>query len=285
MEFLIRMIYHAFFLIWGIYSIRNDTWLPLCLAYILSAWGTLFYSVLFGRILYNNLTVTSVEAVTMAYYENPAVHRKADHPVIKAFSVPKIKWMATKIPDFSTLSVLDVGGGSGYWSTYMVDYCPNVHVLDISKEQLKMNPLPWEQKHVGTAYELSKSKDLQGKEFDVVFGSNLLHHLDRPVEAVKEYVKVAKKYVVIMEPVTNNPIMWLACQYPPWEFGVKRFTKAYVQGLMEEAGLKVIHHTYMGGMLLANRTPEWMLPLTFYWSKSKYSYFQLYICEKKDQAQ
>lgn len=278
MEFCLRAIFHALIFYLGF----NSAWLPVYVAHVLCFWGGLWWSVLVGRIIYNNLTITSVEDATYKYYQNPAKHRHASHPVIKAFSQPKIKWMASKIPDFSNLTVLDVGGGSGYWSTYMVDYCPNVHVLDISEEQLKLNPLPKEQKHVGTAYELSKSKDLQGKHFDVVFGSNLLHHLDRPVDALKEYVKVAEKYVVIMEPVTTNPIMWFASQYPPWEFGVKRFSEKYMRDLMEEAGLKVLHHTFMGGMLLANRTPTWLLPLTFYESTSKYSYFQLYICEKKN---
>jgi len=267
----------------GLYCVVYEKFVHLYLAYALFLMGFIWNACLYGRIIYNNLTNKSVERATYEYYQNPGKHRHANHPVIKAFAEPKLEWMVKHLPDFAKYRVLDVGGGCGYWSNYMVKYCPNVHVMDNSLEQLKLNSLPDNQKHVGDAYKILEGlQDLPEhlQTFDVVFASNLLHHLDRPVDAIKQYRKAASKYVVIMEPVTNNPVLWFGCQYPAWEFGVKKYSEAYVRGMIKQAGgLEILHSTFIGGMLLANRTPTWMLPLTFYRSTSRFSYFQMYICK------
>jgi ubiquinone/menaquinone biosynthesis C-methylase UbiE len=267
----------------GSYSLYHNTLLNLYVAYLFSFLGGLFYSILLAGIVYNNFTSKSVEEATFKYYSKKQLHRHASHPVIKAFAEPKIEYLIPLIPNFDKLSILDVGGGCGYWSTYMVNYCPNVSVIDISAEQIHMNPLPDSQKFVGSAYDLSRFEE---KKFDMVFGSNLLHHLDRPVDAIKEYRKAASEWVVIMEPVTTNPVMWVGCQFPAHEYGVKKYTEKFVRDIIDQAGgLEVVHHTFIGGMLLPNRTPEWLLPFSCYKSRSRFSYFQIFICKVVDMPQ
>ena len=188
----------------------------------------------------------SLEEATLAYYKNPVKHRRhATHPAIKAFTEPKIEWMVKQIPEFHTKSLLNVCGGRGYWSNYMVKYCPNVHIIDMSLELIKLNSLPEDQKHLGSAYELPWNTNT----FDVVLAPNLLHHLDHPVNAIRQYRTVASKYVVIVEPVTNNFFMWLGCQYPYWEYGVKKYSAKFVKDLIKEAGgLEIVAETFIGGM-------------------------------------
>ena len=129
----------------------------------------------------NYFMVGSVEEETFKYYQNAKLHRHYDHPVIEAFAGPKVEWIASQL-SLKDKSVLDVGGGNGYFSHHLMKICSSTHVVDISPEQLKMNPLPKECRHVGSAYEL----DFADNSFHIVLTSNLLHHLDNPEIAMKE---------------------------------------------------------------------------------------------------
>lgn len=222
-------------------------------------------------------TVTSVEDATIKYYENAKLHRRYDHPVIRAFAEPKVKWIVSKL-SLREKKVLDVGGGNGFFTQFLTKECPNLHCLDISPQQLKMNPLPEEKKHHGTAYKMPYFKD---NSFDVVFASNLLHHLDRPEVAMKEFHRIAKEHVIIVEPSNANPFMRFGSYVASHEYGARLQSKARVEKLITDTGLQMVHHTYQGGCILPNRTHKMFLPIAMKNSCNKWlSYFQIFISKK-----
>jgi ubiquinone/menaquinone biosynthesis C-methylase UbiE len=225
----------------------------------------------------------SIEQATAAYYDNAKLHRRYDHPVPVAYATPKVAWAYAALRelgvDVSRSSLLDVGGGNGYFSHILLSGCPDTHVLDVSAAQLAMNPLPDARKHLGTAYALP----FADASFDVVFSSNLLHHLDRPECAVREMTRVARRAVVVIEPSADNFALWLAAHFFAHERQARKFTRAHVEGLLRDAALTVRRHTFTGGLVLPNRTRAAALPYLFTDSTHPaLCMSQMFVCTKQE---
>lgn len=142
------------------------TWLLLFLGqkiasygYYMSGWALSAFMIylnlklIFIPAIRNYFTVEDVESLTYKYYQTTKLHRDYRHPVIQAFAGPKVDWIISKLT-LKNKSILDVGGGNGYFSQFFMKYCSDTHVLDISAEQLNMNPLPESKRHLGSAYNL-----------------------------------------------------------------------------------------------------------------------------------
>lgn len=213
-----------------------------------------------------------VEHSTHEYYSK-SKERLFSHPVIQAFSLPKYQWIKQQLPINEKTSVLDVGSGNGYFAQYFDQDC-QLTALDLSSNQLQYNPA--KNKKVGSAYELP----YQDNSFDIVFTSNLLHHLDEPEKAVKEMHRVSKKYVVINEPNRNNPMIFFGALCIPHERRAIYSSKKFLSQVIANSQLKTITHTFLGGFVMPNGTPEVMLPLAMAHSTSPLSFFQIFICEK-----
>ena len=149
--------------------------------------------------------------------------------------------------------------------------------MDISLEQLNSNPIRPEHRHLGSCYDLA----FANKSFDMVFASNLLHHLDHPNRALAEMVRVSKKYVVIVEASNGNPIMRLGACMMAHEYRSRLHSEAVVRRLLTDAGLEVLHHTHHGGLLLPNRSATWTIPWSMIHSRHpRISYFQVFIAKR-----
>lgn len=110
--------------------------------------------------------------------------------------IPALQALATKNPN---LKLLDVGAGSGTITTSFVKYMPEGHItaVDLSPEIVARASA--HAKQVGatnitfqpaSVYELSKT--FGENVFDVVHAHQMLCHLDSPVEAMTEMLKVVK---------------------------------------------------------------------------------------------
>lgn len=212
-----------------------------------------------------------VENKTKEYYSKSR-ERHYNHPVVKAFAKPKYEWIKNKL-DIRSKKVLEVGGGNGYFSSHFMNDC-ELSVVDISENQLAFNPA--KNKIVGDAYAL----DFSDNSFDIVFASNLLHHLENPTLAIKEMKRVAKDYVVISEPNVLNPIILLGSLIFKHERGAIYSTRKFLTKLISENDLRIIEHTYLGGLVMPNGTPTFLLPLSFPSSRSFLSFFQIFITKK-----
>lgn len=223
----------------------------------------------------------SIEEATAAYYDNATLHRRYDHPVPVAYATPKVDWAFAMLRelavDVAHASLLDVGGGNGYFSHVLQAGCSKTHVIDVSAAQLAMNPLPAEHKHLGSAYALP----FADASFDVVWSSNLLHHLDHPERAVVEMARVARRAVVVLEPSAHCIPLWLAAHFVPHERQVRKFTRSHVEKLLQGAALTVRRHQYTGGLVLPNRTRAAALPYVFANSHRRaLCATQIFVCEK-----
>ena len=199
------------------------------------------------------------------YWEGEGERRPPEHPVIEAFVIPKINYIRDYV-DLSKMSILDVGCGNGFFTYYFSKLAYTVG-LDYSKYMLSINPCnPLIQ---GSALSLP----FKANSFDLIFCSNLLHHVEDPEIVVKEMKRLSKNFVVLLEPNRNNPLMALFCATVLEERGALKFSLGYMERLVEICGLETIASCSMGS-IVPNKTPlsllkwfkkvDWKGPFGFY---------------------
>lgn len=185
-------------------------------------------------------------------YWNDAVQRERRdprHPIITAYTQPKIRYILqhANLPPEAT--ILDVGAGNGYFSYEWNQIAPTT-ALDYSPIILDGNPL--ERRIVMDARHMT----LPDASFDLVFCHALLHHIaatDR-VQVLQEMARVAKRYVAYIEPNIWNPIIAGFSAVKREEHGALRFTPHYVRSLARAANLRIIA-SCSWGLLTPNRMP------------------------------
>lgn len=179
--------------------------------------------------------------------------RSPHHPVIVAYTVPKIQFIQNHITIEKNDTLLDAGCGNGYFTVHWAKICQTTG-MDYSQKMLDNNP------HPNLILGDVTNMPFVDNSFDIVFCSNLLHHLSDPSAALKEMRRVAKKYVIITEPNRNNPLLFLFACLKKEEHGILPFTKNYLiqKGLNVQLKLKAAITT---GLIFPNKTPVKLLPL------------------------
>ena len=138
-----------------------------------------------------------------------------------------------------------------------------------------MNPV--EKKVKGNAEKLS----FKNNSFDVVFCGNLLHHLANPSKAIQEMTRVSKKYVVLVEPNRNNPLMFLFSLIKKEEQGALKSNNSFLKALCKKEGLK-IKSSFTQGAIVPNKTPKITLPFFNFFNKSiPLGFYCILIAEKE----
>ena len=182
-----------------------------------------------------------------------ASRRSPDHPVIAAYVLPKIAMIRRWVPLAPETSLLEVGCGNGFF-TYYFDRVCTVTGVDYSEAMLSMNPV--RRKALMDAGNLAFADD----SFDVVFCHALLHHVEDVDKAVREMRRVSRRYVVLLEPNRNNPLMFLFAAAVKEERSALRFTPAFLSAAARRAGCTV-DAAFSYGMIVPNKTPTVALPL------------------------
>lgn len=186
-------------------------------------------------------------------YFAKAKYRSADDPVVAAYAVPKLGFIERVVP-LGAASVLDVGCGNGVFTLYLRDRCKSVVGVDFSANMLAENPcVPLIQADVAAL-------PLEGDSFDVAFEANMLHHVGDPRQVVAEMIRVARRWVILLEPNRNNPVMFAFGLLVAEERALLRSHAGYLRRLLEDNGLEV-RLSLCTGMISQNNTPAALLPL------------------------
>jgi len=178
--------------------------------------------------------------------------RPPQHPVIKAYVLPKIKALRGILHIDKDTSLLDVGCGNGFFTFYFDQICKTCGV-DFSDKMIALNPVK------NTFCMDANHLDFKDNSFDIVFSHALLHHVKDEDAVIREMRRVSKKYVVFLEPNRNNPFMFLFSLIVREERKALRFFPSYLAGLAARNGLRVIG-SFSFGMIVPNKTPECFLP-------------------------
>ncbi len=182
------------------------------------------------------------------YWESIGRRRDAGHPVVAAFAAGILRELA---PYLQAGPVLDVGCGNGFLTLPLSRRGRAVGV-DFAAEMLARNPV--RTRVQGRAEALP----FPDRSFPVVLCQGLLHHCPDPGAVVREMARVSSRYVIAHEPNRNNPAMAAFSLSKRVEWGALRFGATYLASLFEAAGLQLVENR-VRGMILPNKTPEWLL--------------------------
>ena len=186
--------------------------------------------------------------------KNQSHRRKPEHPVIQAIYEPRARFLRSLVADVAEPSVLDVGCGTGVMTHYVKPLFPIVYGVDYSHAMLREISL--RQRACADATKLP----FRSRSFDVVTCSHLLHHMppkDRH-EAVREFSRIARRWVVLYEPNRNNPAMFLFGLAKQSERMTLSFSRRYLVSLAIRAGLEV-RENRVECTVLPNKTPDSLL--------------------------
>ncbi len=183
-----------------------------------------------------------------AYWEGQRKRRHPTDPIVAAFVQPKLAFAAQHITLPRKARVLDVGCGNGYFTWYFEQFGETVGI-DYAHAMLAMNPS--KQLAQASALELP----FADQSFDLVFCSNILHHIEEPANVVAEMSRVSNRYVVIHEPNRNNPLMLALGIAKPEERLSLQYTRSFVQELAHRVGLRVLACESIG-FITPNRLPR-----------------------------
>ena len=178
------------------------------------------------------------------------VKRPATHSVVEFFAKQRISYVEQTV-DLEGVSALDVACGTGFSSHYMADRT-DLTCVDFSARLLRMNSSP--SKIQVSAYELPFADD----SFDLVYGWDFLHHLERPLEAVREMARVSRRHLAFFEPNGNNPVQILYAFSNRNERGTLGFRKKRMLEISRAAGLEVVSCDTVG-WVFAGATPARLL--------------------------
>lgn len=202
--------------------------------------------------------MTNTLAITLEqkqYWQQDQSHRrKPGHPVIESIYEPRAVFIRNLVTDLENPSVLDVGCGTGVMTHYLKKYFSSVGGVDFSEMMLHENPLSC--RVCGDAARLP----FAAGSFDVVTCSHLLHHMPKTsrLEAVREFARIARRWVVLYEPNRNNPAMFLFGLLKKAERMALTFSRRYVVNLVQSAGLEVKFNR-VECTILPNKTPSSLL--------------------------
>lgn len=190
--------------------------------------------------------------MVVSYFEKVR-YRSPEHPVIEAYVRPKLDYIRRFVPLDNQTSVLDVGCGNGVFTYHLEKLCGFVGALDNSSNMLAQNSCPRVVQGEGT--------DLPFRDgsFDVVFEANVLHHVKDRIRVVHEMARVARRWVILIEPNRYNPLMLAFGIVIPAERGLLTSTISSNLADLHAAGLKPAAWMTTG-MISQNNTPSMLLP-------------------------
>jgi SAM-dependent methyltransferase len=196
--------------------------------------------------------------VQRTYWESGRERRRPDDPLIASFVEPKLAWLRERIALPADARILDAGCGNGYFTWYLERLGTTVGV-DYARAMLRTHP-------GRTLAQASAARlPFADRSFDLVFCSNLLHHVDDPVAVVAELGRVSRHWVVLHEPNRNNPAMLALGLAKAHERRSLRFTKEHLERTAQQAGLEVVDCATLG-FVTPNRMPRPLAELLGRWN-------------------
>ncbi|MFH1857522.1 MAG: methyltransferase domain-containing protein [Candidatus Omnitrophota bacterium] len=190
------------------------------------------------------------------YWERHAHGRKWDHPVVAAFVQQRLAYVERFIRWSELQSVLDVGCGYGNTLYFLREKCSFCVGVDGSFAMLSGCP----QKTAFLLQAHASRLPFADGSFDCLMGWEILHHLENPLQAVSEFARVSRRYVILFEPNWYHPAQFLLGLLDRSERGSWRFSQKRLEALSRAAGLTVLHAATVGS-IFPNRMPTFLLPL------------------------
>ncbi len=182
-----------------------------------------------------------------------SARRSPFHPAVKAYVDPKVEEIRSRIEINPGSRLLDVGCGNGFFLSAFDRIC-RVTGIDRSPVMLQMNPV------TNTQVMDAERLEFPDRSFDITFCHALLHHVADPGKVLGEMARVSSRYVVVLEPNRNHPLMFLFALLVKEERAALKFSARFLKKLAQAHELKIID-IFAYGAIVPNKTPVFILPL------------------------
>jgi ubiquinone/menaquinone biosynthesis C-methylase UbiE len=185
-------------------------------------------------------------------YFSSVAYRDPMHPVVSAYADPKVEFIQRHVELKGR--ILDVGCGNGIFTLRFAKAGADVTGLDYSRFLLGQNSHP--RLICGDATGLPFADE----SFDATFEANVLHHVPDRESVIREMARTSRRYVVLLEPNRNNPLMFGFSIVVPAERGGLKSSMSRLQEEVRRCGLRPVA-SVTTGMISQNNTPAALLPL------------------------
>jgi 2-polyprenyl-3-methyl-5-hydroxy-6-metoxy-1,4-benzoquinol methylase len=159
-------------------------------------------------------------------------------------------------------SILEVGCGTGLFTERIARLLPDASItatdafpamLDIARQRLARY------ENVRLAQYDAEAPPAFAEKFDVVCGMDIIHHLDDPVLALKNWVAAVKPGATLIFSEANayNPVLRFRARNQPEEARFKFNTRKNLSGWMTAAGWEATEIDYVPLYLPSGPEPWW----------------------------
>jgi len=144
----------------------------------------------------------------------------------------------TSTIDLKNKSVLDIGIGSGLYSSYLLEKTNSVIGIDVSEKMAKIAKRKGFEVITGDVHGLPFRKE----SFDAILMVDVLHHVGDPIRVLNECREATKRYLVIVEPNFSNPWVFLFHKVKKYE---NIFRNKTIQEFLTTSGFKLEKKSYV----------------------------------------
>jgi len=166
---------------------------------------------------------------------------------------------ALAVMDFHGKRVVDIGSGDGTFSEELVELGgarrvqgidPAERAVTVARRRIKDDRLVFD---VGNAYDLP----YPARSFDIAFLRSILHHVERPVDVLREALRVAST-IVVVEPNGYNLGLKLLEKVSRYhrEHGEKSYAPRRLDRWVEDLGGRIVKRQWVG--LVPMFAPDWI---------------------------
>ena len=177
-------------------------------------------------------------------------YRAPQDVAARAFAEPKLDWLAEQLGATADTTVLDVGAGNGIFTWWWAQRVREVVGIELSPNMIERSPCK-DLMREGDAYDLPFEDD----SFDLVFAGNLLHHLFRPGDALREMARVSRGPVAICEGNRNHPPMAAFGATSRVCRGLLAYSRRTLVDLVSSSGIDVVA-SRLHGYVYENASPK-----------------------------
>ncbi len=189
----------------------------------------------------------------LEYWESEKPNlREAQHPVQVKFAEQRFRYLERFIKFDEVKSAIDIGCGNGAGTLSLKKRVDTVFGLDMSEFLLSQMP-----EGIAAIRASGDKLPFRDKSVDFSMAWELIHHIEEPEGVFREMRRVSRKWVVIFEPNRWNPLQAGFSLIVSKERLGLRNTRRYLENLMHNAGLKIVHYA-CAGWIFPNKSPIWL---------------------------
>lgn len=163
------------------------------------------------------------------------------------------------IADFRGKRVLDIGCGDGTYTVELFDrgQPASIHGGDPAQEAIRVARQKIAGRDITFATYSAYGLPYAANSFDIAYLRGVLHHMNRPLDALQEALRVAPMLVVI-EPNGYNPVLKLLERYSRYhvEHNEKSYPPVRLDRWVSRIGGRVHTRQYAG--LVPMFCPDWL---------------------------